>query len=398
MLPIRDRRERVVGYALSTFPTSEQLDTDAVDTLARLTVGMVGRLSRLAGRTLLVPVTPTLVRDGTLTRVGSSDVVWLLATSALEDATTRRSVDRLVGSGFHFALEGFPEGAPLPPALVGATMVLDALQTPHAMLASRIRLILEAGLRPCVVAVDDRATRHLALDAGADFVTGRLLTRGAAIATDRELEDTVLRAINILGAFSDGRPPDSTFDSLVGDDPHLAASLLRDLSAATYGMRVPRSVSHAMTLLGRDAVLDRVVLLTARLIGDAAHDSELAFSALRRARLCERISGALEGSLHPRACALAGLLSVLEFAIGVPPMMVRERLALPPSLDDVLVHRALPLGELLNVVDAVEFAWWADVRARCARLGVAPQLVASEWLAAWRTARDELGAPRGGHA
>ena len=202
MLPIRDRRERVVGYALSAFAATEQVDTDAVDTLARLTVGLVGRLSRLAGRTLLVPVTPTLVRDGTLTRVASSDVVWLLATSALEDATTRRSVDRLVGSGFHFALEGFPEGAPLPTSLVGATMVLDALQTPPTLLASRIRLVLDAGLRPCVVAVDDRATRRLALDAGADFVAGRLLTRSAAIATDRELEDTVLRAINILGAFS----------------------------------------------------------------------------------------------------------------------------------------------------------------------------------------------------
>lgn len=394
LVPLRDRRERVMGYAVSAHPDDLRGAPPGPDEEARRVIERVPALSRLAARSLVVPVTPALVRDGALSRFASVDAVWLIVTEALDDPITRRAVERLVGAGFHFALQGFPEGSPLPTSLEGSTIVLDAARTPPAVLDARVRVLSEAGLRPLVRGVDDRVTRQRVLASGVPLYTGRQLTRGAGVAPDRTTEDSIVRAIGMLAAFADGRPPDATFDAFVRDDPHVAASLLKAMSSAALGVRGPRSVTHALTMLGRDAILDRLVVVTARLIGEAAQDPELGFGALRRARLCERIGNALDTAPHPRARIVAGLLSALDFALGSPAPMLAQRLPLPPALKDVMVDRALPLGQLLDVVDAIEYGWWDDLIARSQRLGVRPRVVADAWLECWKISRDELGIAR----
>jgi c-di-GMP-related signal transduction protein len=87
-------------------------------------------------------------------------------------------------------------------------------------------------------------------------------------------------------------------------------------------------------------------------------------------------------------------LSTLEFALGASAPILAERLALPSTLRDVMVGRQLPLGQLLDVIDALEQGWWDDFVSRCGRIGIAPAVVADAWLASWRVARDELGITR----
>lgn len=394
LAPLRDRRERVVGYALSSYPDEVRGAPLGPDEEARLTLELVPQMSRMVGRSLVVPVTPAVVREGVVTRFASLDAVWLVATESLEDAATRRAVDRLIGAGFNFALHGYPEGDPLPPSLAGSMVVLDAARTSGAVLEGRVKALLEAGLRPLVRGVDDRVTRHRVLASGVPMYTGRQLTRGASVAADRTTEDSILRAITMLAAFSDGRPPDATFDGFVRDDPHVAASLLKAMSSASLGVRGPRSVSHALTMLGRDAIIERLVGVTARLIGEAAQDHELAFAALRRARLCERVGTALDTAPHPRARIVAGLLSTLEFALAAPAPVIAQRLQLPSQLRDVLDGRTQPLGQLLDVVDAIEYGWWDDLVVRCRQLSIRPRVVGEAWVETWRSSRDELGLAR----
>jgi EAL and modified HD-GYP domain-containing signal transduction protein len=291
-------------------------------------------------------------------------------------------------------LQGFPEGAPLLPSLTGSTVVLDAARTAPATLESRVRVLLEAGLRPLVRGVDDRVTRQRILQAGVPLYAGRQLTRGAGVAPDRSVEESLMRAITMLSAFADGRPPDATFDSFVRDDPNVAAALLKSVSSSQLGIRPPRTVAQAMLLLGRETILDRFTAVVARLIGEAANDSELGFAALRRARVCERVGVALDTAPHPRARVVAGLMSTLEFALGAPSVELANRLTLPASLRDVLTDRVLPLGQLMDVLDGIEFGWWEDMSARSVRLGIRPRVVGDAWLDAWRTAREEIGIAR----
>ncbi len=391
LIPIRDHRERLVSYAVSSCPAYEGGDSPDPEAEARRTMESIGSLTRLAGRSLVVPTTPSLLREGAVTRFVSTDAFWLLATDALEDPATRRAVERLQSSGLHFALQGFPDGAPLPTALVGSILVMDAMRTPSPLLESRVRVLLQAGLRPMVRNVDDRATRHRAMNAGVALVSGRLLARGASAAFDHAAQDSALHALRTLASYADGRPADSAFDRYVHEDQHLGAALLKSIGSAAMGMRGPRSVSHALNVMGRDAVMEQLLTVTARLLADAARSPELALIALRRARMVERLGAAVDNAPHPRARAIAGLLSVAEFALGAPSVQLAELLELPPSLADVLVERKLPLGRLIDVVDAMDYGWWDDLRARCSRLGIAPLVVSEAWLGCWKAARDELG-------
>lgn len=393
LLPLRDRRERVVGYALTGYPDDVRRQ-GTPDEEARELLENAPAMARMVGRSLVVPITPTLVREGAITRFASMDAVWLIATEALDDQATRRAVDRLIGTGFHFALQGFPEGGPLLPSLAGSTIVLDAARTPPATLESRVRVLLEAGLRPLVRGVDDRVTRQRVLQAGVPLYAGRQLTRGAGVAPDRAVEESLVRAMAILAAFADGRPPDANFDSFLRDDPHVGAALLKSVTNVPLGVRPPRTVAQAMLLLGRETIIDRFTTVVARLIGEAARDPELGFAALRRARVCERVGAALDTAPHPRARIVAGLLSTLEFALGSPSVELAQRLALPPNLRDVLTDRALPLGQLLDVLDGIEFGWWEDMSARSSRLGIRPRVIGDAWIEAWRIAREDFGVPR----
>ncbi len=394
LLPLRDRRERVVGFAVSSCPAYERRGAADEEALERQALEIVPAFTRLTGRSLVVPVTPALLRDGAVTRFASTDAVWLLATDALDDAATRRVVERLVSTGLHFALSGFPDGAPLPVALTGSMIVLDAAKTSPALLDHRVRAALDAGLRPLIRNVDDRATRHRILATGAPMFSGRLLARGAATPVDHVAEDGCLRALATLAAYADGRPVDSAFDKYVHEDETLGASLLRAISASSMGVRGPRSVTHALNVLGRDAVMERLLVVTARMLAEAANDADLALIALRRARMLERLGAALDSAPHPRARALAGLLSIAEFALGISSAELTERLHLPPMLSDTLMDREFALGKLVDIADAMDYGWWDDLRARCIGLGIAPLVVSEAWMSAFRSAREELGSPQ----
>lgn len=394
LLPVRDARDRVVGYIVSTCLPQNAADSTLTESEARSTLDDVSRLARLAGRSILVPTTPALVRDGAITRFASTDAIWLLATSALDEPRTRAAVERLLRQGFHFALDGFPEGEPLSTALVGSTIVLDAWRTTPAQLESRLRMLIEAGLRPLVRGVDDRATRQRALTGGAALHTGRQLVRGAVPKTNRSAELSVERALSMLGASTDGAAPNAAFDAYIQDDPNISELLRRSLSSAALGVRGSPSISHTMMMFGRDAVMDGMVPIVARLLGTAAGDPEIGFVALRRARLCERLGSALDPAPHMRARSVAGLLSVTEFALGIPFAAVAERVELPPLLRDTLQRRAQPLGRLVDAIDAFDNGWWDDLRARCTGLGISPLVLSQAYGDAWRDAREELGLTR----
>lgn len=395
LLPIRDQRDRVVAYELSAYPITDAITLATNEDDARATLELLSTLPlpRLAnGRPVHVPVTPALVRDGALSRFASIDAVFVLATQALEDPATSRAVEVLISRGFHFGLDGYPDGNPLPGSLRGATIAIDAARVSPITMASRIQLLLQAGLKPLARSVDDRATRERVMSLGVPLYSGRTLPRSTT--RDPDAEAGVKRAITTLGAFSDGRPPDQSFDSFVRNEPRFSAEILQLMRSASMGVRGPRTVDQAFMVLGRDAILDRMTGMVARLASETAGDPEIALIALRRARMAERLATALERPPHPRTRRLAGLVSVLDVAFGVPASALNSHVALSPALTDVAMDRLQPLGQLMDVIEAYDNAWWPDMRSRCRALGVSPALVREAYFDAWRDAREELGATR----
>ncbi|MEP6765227.1 MAG: hypothetical protein ABJB66_12990, partial [Gemmatimonadaceae bacterium] len=395
LLPIRDPRDRVVAYELSTYPllgtrgiaSSEE---DASDTLELLSTLPLPRLT--GGRPVHVPVTPMLVREGALARHASVDAVFVIATQALEDEETRHAIEKLVAKGFRFGLDGFPEGDPLPDALKGVTVSIDASRITALTLASRIQQLLHAGVKPLARGVDDRSTRERVIALGVPFFSGRLLPRGAVRRNDSEAG--AKRAMTMMIAFSDGRPPDNTFEVFVRNDQRLSSEVLHIFRSASMGVRGPRTLEHAFNVIGREAILNMMTGFVARLAAESAGDIEIALIALRRARMCERLANSFDRAPHPRVRLLAGLASTLDSAFGVPATSLGGHIALSKALSDVVVEREQPLGQLIDLIEAYDNGWWPDVYARCRLLGLSPILVRQSYFDAWRDARDELGAAK----
>jgi len=386
--PLRDRRERIVGYAVAAHPGPHRARMEAEDSLRLLEY--VSPLGRLTGRSVVVPIEPLVVLHEVLGEQSAVDAVWMLPSAALQDPTILRAVERWMGSGVNFGLRGMPTVAPLPSVLSEAIVALDVASAPLSTLEMQVRLLRDAGMRPMAYGVNDRATRQRVMQAGVQVVAGRQLVRGALVAPDATTEESIVRAVDMLAAYADGRTPDAVFDTFVRDDPHVAASLLRAMASAAIGVRGPRSVEHAVTLLGRESIIERLIVVTARMLGEVANDAELAFIALHRARTVATLARGLSLGVHPRACMLAGLMTTLEFGLGTPSAILAEQIGLSTLLRDTLQQRATPLGQLLDAVEAFEYGWWECCFTRCAELGLSPQTVSDVWLAGWKSARDEV--------
>ncbi len=392
VLLVRDARERTIAFELRTHPLPGRAPL-SIDAESRAVLAMLQRrelLRMVRGHPLHVPITPALLRGGAVTGFASANVVFFLAATALGDADTLRALERFATAGFRFGFVGTELPAALPYVLRGAPVAFDPGALSGPALHTTLQHLLEQGARPLARHVDDRATRERLRASGVEAFSGRPLPRGRA--QSGESRPRLLRALRLLASLADGRPPDAAFDRFVASDPVVADSVFRATASAATGTQRPRTLSHAFTLLGREAMLERLLVATAFLAGECSGDPELAAIAIRRSRMLERLAPALDRVGHPRACALAGLLSVTDIATGLTPDVLADELGLSPTLRDVLLERKQSLGALLDVIEAHEYGWWDDLFARCSALGLAPTVVSAAWANGWQDARTETSA------
>ncbi len=390
LLAVRDARDRVVAYTVVSASAGKESAPDHLETECRLTLESLGVLSRAAGRDILVPVVPAVVRDGSLSRFASTDATWLIATDALDDPDTRKAVDRLVSQQFQFALDGFPNGDPLSPALMGSTIVLDARHYSRQELASSLRQLLDAGLRPMVRGIDDRASRKHALDCGVGLYQGRLLTRSASVDPASAPIASILHAIELLSRFAGGYSGYPAVEKVMGQDEKLRTGLIREATAAGIISRSNRITGPLLDTVAPDALMDHLETVIARMMGDVAGDPELAIITLRRTMMCKRLGAVLDPAPHPRTRAVAAIISMLEFSLGLPAYSLGASAGLATNLRDTVEQRSGDLGLVLDIIDAFEYGWWADLRDGCVRLGISPSVVAETYTDGWRDARIAL--------
>jgi EAL and modified HD-GYP domain-containing signal transduction protein len=104
-------------------------------------------------------------------------------------------------------------------------------------------------------------------------------------------------------------------------------------------------------LLGRQTVKN--LALVAMIHGVEGKTSELAGTAIVRAKMCEELAARVAPTSAP-AAFLVGLLSVLDALFDAPIAGLVDQLALSDEIAAALVDHAGPLGELLDVAIAYE--------------------------------------------
>jgi len=363
--PIVDRELTVLGYELlfRHGPHALRAATDDDRATGRIIVNTFAELGlqRLVGSRLgFINVTrPFLV--GTLPLpFAPTDVVLEILETVVIDDDLLDGVRRLRAGGYRLALDDFRADDAervrrlLPLVDYVKVDVLD--QSPSAIARSVEYCRKCSGARPpALIAerVESLPVMRDCVNLGFSYFQGYLLGRPATVSSPT-LSPATVTCMELLNRLA---KPDITYDELeeiVRMDVGLSYRVLRAVNSAAAGLVRPiSSVREALVLLGHRQLRAWVLLMV---LADASDIVEEQLSvAMTRARMCELLTAYLPGA-NPDAAFLTGLLSSLDFLLGVPMTEVVARLPLDDTIARALVDGEGPLGEIVRIAKAYEVA------------------------------------------
>lgn len=294
----------------------------------------------------------------------TSDFVGLLPAScvvlevdidAFSNAHLLPRCQELKARGYAFSISGITDtGEVLAPIFDLATWLKidigsvahDQLQTiVHALTATRHTLIASR--------VETPSQRELCLLLGFHLFQGYYFARPEVIeghALDASAQGT-LRLIRLLTADAGTAALETAFCS----EPALIVNLLRLVNSVGIGLHTRvTSIRQAITVLGRKP-LQRWLQLLLFSHGQAA--SPARNPLLQLAALRARLMELLARRLHPNApqladeAFLAGLVSLLPAALGLPLEEVIKQLALSDDISLALTQQQNAAGKLLRLLE-----------------------------------------------
>ena len=164
-------------------------------------------------------------------------------------------------------------------------------------------------------------------------------------------------------------------ESALKHDISISFKLLRYINSAGFGLaRQIQSFRHAVTMIGYNKLNKWLSLLLVTASRDPAAPA-LMQTSIVRGRFMELIAaGAIDrGQLDN--LFIAGSFSLLDVLLGSRIEVVLKEMNLPAAIGEALLHRSGPCAPYLELALACEQEDVADLAARAAALGLAPDRV-----------------------
>lgn len=162
----------------------------------------------------------------------------------------------------------------------------------------------------------------------------------------------------VLHLLAEIQKPDVTFndlEKLIAKDVTLSYRILRYINSALYALpHKIESIRHALTMLGLRAVKNWITVLAQSRFDDKPY--ELMITSLIRARMCELLADAL--SIKHDATFVVGLFSTLDALLDRPMPEVLSQLPLTEEVNQAILHKQGPLGQVLQYAIAYEQGDW----------------------------------------
>jgi c-di-GMP-related signal transduction protein len=359
--PILDRSLSVIGYELlfRHGRLAEYARSAGDQATSRVIVNTFAEfgLERLVGPKLaFVNMTrPFLI--GTLPLPFEPDevVLEILETIAVDDELLG-GLHRLLDAGYTLAIDDYraddhERTEKLLPLV--AYVKVDVLDQTDDELAQCIEQCMPYPAHLIAERVETREMMAHCLALGFEYFQGYLLGRPAVISSPG-LAPTAIACMELLTRLTKPGVEFEDLEEIVRLDLALSYRVLRAVNSASVELVRPiSSVRDALVMLGHRQ-LRAWVLLTVLADANNVLEEQLA-AAMTRARMCEILAPRVPG-LNADATFLAGLLSSLDFLLGVSMTEVVERLPLDPTIQEALVNRSGGLGQLLDTVAAYEVA------------------------------------------
>jgi c-di-GMP phosphodiesterase len=355
--PIADARNTVVGYELR-FGGAVDLGDPAMDAKATSALlveafGDIG-LEALAGRhpawitiarNFLVEIGPPPVRP-------DRAVLQIKAYHAQEDLL--QILQKLTRSGYTIALDEYDGTAS---ANVAELMSLCSIVKVDVSRVSAEDLpgVLAAPKMQGALLVATEVADHAAFERcralGFTYFEGEYFAQ-PRVFKHRGVATAGLGSLRRLSELTAGDVSFEDLERIIASDVGLSLKLLRYVNSAFFALpRTVGSVREALNMLGVRTVRRWATVMTISSIPDVP--DELVGLALRRAHMCEILAGSALPE-ERETLFTVGLFSVADALLSAPMDEVLKSLPFTDEIQEALMRREGPKGELLAAVCAYE--------------------------------------------
>ena len=364
--PILSADERLFGYELlfrdsmvNAFSASDA-DGAACSTLDSSL--LMGLDTLCNGRVAFLNFTrDVLLRDYAFLFPPERVVVEVLET-VTPDREVIAACQRLKQAGYRIALDDFAAADPRIPLLDYACIVkVDFRATPAS---SRAEMVRQLGSSHEMLAekVETREEFHVARKTGFVFFQGFFFHQPEIVATT-DIPFNKLNYLRMLQAVQDPELDLKKIESLIKCEVAICYRLLRYLNSAAFGFSNEiRSIRHALTMLG-SVEIRRWVQLVATLGASQQQGSEIVFTALVRARFCERLADRVPH--NGSDLFLMGLFSLMDSILQVPVQTVFTNIRIEEAIKNVILGYPSHLRTIYRLMLAQESGEWDAVEELC---------------------------------
>jgi EAL and modified HD-GYP domain-containing signal transduction protein len=338
------------------------MDAKATSALLVEAFGDIG-LETLAGRhpawvtiarNFLVEIGPPPVRP-------DRAVLQIKAYSARDDLL--QILQRLARSGYTIALDEY-EGQLMDNVeeLMGLCSIVrvNVSTTPADELPHVLRVPKMQGAMLVATEVGDHAAFDRCRELGFTYFQGEYFAQ-PRVFRHKGVATAGLGSLRRLAELTSGEISFEDLERIISSDIGLSLKLLRYVNSAFFALpRTVSSVREALNMLGVRTVRRWATVMVISSIPDVP--DELVALGLRRAHMCEILAGSASSEERDTLFTI-GLFSVADALLAMPMEEVLESLPFTQEIQDALLHRNGPKGDLLAAVSAYERGEFPSLQA-----------------------------------
>jgi c-di-GMP-related signal transduction protein len=330
-----------------------------------------------------------LLNDGASILPPASTVIEVLET-VQPDASVVAACAELHSRGYKIALDDFVDTElPHPLAPVADFIKVD-LRASTKQQQKSILARYRHSLSLLAEKVETQEEFEEAADMGFTYFQGYFFAK-PIITSSREIPGFKLNYLRILQEIHRPEIEVKNLTKLVAREPGLSYKLLRYVNSAAFArLNTIESIEQALVFVGQDGIR-RWLSVVALMDLTSDKPSELAVSALVRARFCELL--APEAGLSGRSgdLFLVGMFSHLDAMLGRPLDELLDGLKLNDDIRNTLAGTAAPgnrFAAVWKVVLAYEAADWTGLAESARMFGIKTEGLSTLYAAAVKWAGD----------
>jgi EAL and modified HD-GYP domain-containing signal transduction protein len=354
--PILDVNARLIGYELlfrePPAQTAEVLD-DREATATVIVDGLLGVFDLVGESVAYLNVSRDFLLTVRPLPLPAPRVVLELLEDQVVDEELLEVLAELVEQGFTIALDDFRMTPAteqlLPYARIVKVDVLEHIDQALEELVASLRAH-RPSLTLIAEKVETREEFEHCRELGFQVFQGHFFARPSQV-RQQPLPSQGLTALSALVDLNTTEDIDE-LNRIITRDAGLSMRLLRYANSAYVALpRRAGSIHEALVWLGEITVRRFALMIVLASAGDVP--DVLLVTALVRARMCQLLSGAGEGTVGDSYFTV-GLLSVADALADAPMQHVIEQFPFREDIADALLHRSGALGELLTEVIAYQ--------------------------------------------